>query len=71
MATDSLIHIYRGPPQVGDTALCGHLRADEMEGHRLHKSSNQCLVCREIAEGDDLMLVERSALDPPGRWRPA
>lgn len=66
---DELIHVYRQPPQTGDTAVCGHVREDEMEGHRLHRSDNQCQVCLDIAAEEGMTVVARTALDPPGVWR--
>lgn len=67
--TGTLIHIYRAPPQVGDTALCGYVREDEMEGHRLHTAPNQCLVCHDIADHEGIVLMERAPTDPEDYWR--
>lgn len=66
---DTLIHIYRRPPQVGDVALCGHVREDSLEGHRLHTTSNQCIVCLDMAKSEGMTLLERTAVDPEGFWR--
>jgi hypothetical protein len=63
-AQEALIHIYNAPPKVGDEALCGYVRQDAIEGHRLIRSDNQCEVCAAIAGGEGRTLVSRPALDP-------
>jgi hypothetical protein len=62
-----LTHIYRRPPQNGDVALCGHVR-EELDQYRLQRSDNQCVVCKEIAEGEGMTLVTRPATWPEGWW---
>jgi hypothetical protein len=40
-----------------------------MEGHRLQRSDNECLVCRELAVSEGMTVLHRTAIDPPGWWR--
>jgi hypothetical protein len=64
----ALIHIYNAPPQVGDEALCGHVKTDE-ESYRLHRSDNQCEACHVIAEAEGRTMLSRSPLiEDPRIW---
>lgn len=67
--SDEFIHTYNAPPRVGDVALCGHVREDELEGARLIRSDNCCAVCEAISGAEGRTTLSRSPLiEDPRVW---